>query len=103
MVLLQTALLLVILTMSSALLASVAPAADAKYFRSDDGVMDSAAALPDNFEAPESMVWRVPLDPGHSTPVMHSGKIFLTTYRPDSRQLATVAMEEATGRLLWRN
>jgi len=99
----HSGVLLVITTASPALLASVAPAADAKYFRSDAGVADSAAALPDNFEAPESRLWRVPLDPGHSTPIRHSGKIFLTTYRPDSKQLATVALEETTGRLLWRD
>src|ERR1043166_6546703 len=103
MVLLQTALFLLILTVSSALAASAPPAADAKYFRSDAGLADSAAALPDNFEVPESLLWRVPLDPGHSTPLAHSGKIFLTTDQPDSKQLATVALEEGTGRLLWRN
>ena len=99
----RTVLALIIALAALALLATVPPAADAKYFRSDAGVADSAAALPDNFEAPESLLWRVPLDPGHSTPVTHSGKIFLTTYRPDSKQLATVALEEGTGRLLWRN
>jgi len=103
MPLLRTVLLIVLTTLAPALPASPPPAAEAKYFRSDAGVADSAAALPDNFEAPGNLLWRVPLDPGHSTPVAHSGKIFLTTYRSDSKQLATVALEEATGRLLWRN
>src|SRR5947208_1069959 len=103
MAILQTVLLVVITTVSPALLVSVLPAAEAKYFHSEAGVADSAAALPDNFEAPDGMVWRVPLDPGHSTPILHKGKIFLTTYRPDSKQLATVALKEATGELLWRN
>src|SRR6266478_1068499 len=103
MPLLRTVLLIVLTTPAPALPASPPPAADAKYFRSDAGVADSAAALPDNFEVPESLLWRVPLDPGHSTPLTLSGKIFLTTYRPDSKELATVALEEGTGRLLWRN
>ena len=104
MALLQTVLLLVAITIvSPALLASSPSAAEAKYFRSDAGVADSAAALPDDFQAPESLLRRVPLDPGHSTPVAHSGKILLTTYRSDSKELATLALEEETGRLLWRN
>ena len=78
-------------------------AAETKYFRSDGGIADSTAALPENFEAPANTVWRQKVDPGHSTPLLHGDKIFLTTYRPDSRQLATVALDEATGRELWRN
>src|SRR5438132_14401111 len=85
MTLLQTVLLLVAITLvSPALLASSPSAAEAKYFRSDAGVADSAAALPDNFQAPESLVWRVPLDSGHSTPVTQRGKVLLTRYPPHS-------------------
>jgi len=99
----QAVLFLIVGAATPELVASSPPIAEAKYFRSDAGVADSAAALPDNFQAPESLLWRVPLDPGHSTPLPHSGRIFLTTYGPDSKQLATVALDEATGRLLWRN
>jgi outer membrane protein assembly factor BamB len=79
------------------------PAKDQKYFRSDEGVARSAEALPENLDAPGAQVWRVELDGGHSTPILHGGKIFLTTYRPASKELATVALDEKTGRLLWRN
>jgi outer membrane protein assembly factor BamB len=43
------------------------------------------------------------MDSGHSTPVLRAGKIFLTTYRPDSKELAVVALDEKTGAQLWRN
>ena len=84
------------------MLASDPLAAETKYFRSDAGVARSAGALPENFAAPEALVWRVPLEAGHSTPILHGGKIFLTTYRPESKQLATIALDEGTGRVLWR-
>jgi outer membrane protein assembly factor BamB len=74
-----------------------------KYFRSDAGVASTKGSLPENLDAPEALVWRVALDGGHSTPILHGGKIFLTTWRPQSNQLATVALDAGTGRLLWRS
>ena len=73
-----------------------------KYFRSDAGIASSAGALPDNLETPEFLSWRVALDSGHSTPILHNGKIFLTTWRLESKELATVALDQETGRVLWR-
>ena len=83
----------------------IAPAAAAQfaYFRSNTGVGAGAAASPGDLDAPEVLRWRIPLDSGHSSPILHGAKIFLTTYRPDSRELAAVALDEATGKLLWRN
>jgi outer membrane protein assembly factor BamB len=73
-----------------------------RYFRSDAGLQTGTGALPDNLDAPEALRWRVSLDSGHSTPILAGGKIFLTTYTPATRELAAVALEEATGRILWR-
>jgi hypothetical protein len=80
-----------------------AAGAEFAYFRSNTGVQAGAAALPGNLDAPEVLRWRVPLDSGHSTPILHGSKIFLTTYRADSKELAAVALDEATGKLLWRS
>jgi outer membrane protein assembly factor BamB len=78
-------------------------AAEAKYFRSDAGVVHEAGSLPENLDAPQSLLWRVPLDSGHSTPIFQAGKIFLTTWRSDSKELATVALDQKTGKSVWRN
>ena len=85
--------------------ASLASSAEGslKYFRSDEGVAGSSTGpLPDNFDAAGALRWRVPLDPGHSTPILVNGKIALTTYRADSKELATVALDQQTGETLWR-
>ena len=74
----------------------------ANYFRSDLGVSSSAAALPDNLEAPEALRWRATLDPGHSSPILSAGRIFLTTYREATKELATVALDAEDGHELWR-
>jgi outer membrane protein assembly factor BamB len=87
------------------LLASLAPAAASEraiYFRSDFGVAQAAGSLPADLGTPEALRWRVPLDPGCSTPILHAGKIFLTTWKAESRELATVALDETNGKLLWR-
>jgi outer membrane protein assembly factor BamB len=81
----------------------VAGSAEATYFRSADGVAESGAGpLPDDFAAAGESHWRVPLDPGHSTPVLCSGRVFVTGYRVGSKELATIALDQKTGQTLWR-
>ncbi|MBU6400680.1 MAG: PQQ-binding-like beta-propeller repeat protein [Verrucomicrobia bacterium] len=84
-------------------LAWTACAADSTYFRSDAGVAaPGSGPLPADLDAPDTLCWRVPLEPGHSTPILADGRIFLTTYRAASRELATVALDQRSGRTLWR-
>lgn len=74
-----------------------------KYFRADAGVSQSPGALPEDLNAAEALVWRVPLDAGHSTPILEKGKVFVTTFRSASKELAAEALDPATGKSLWRN
>jgi outer membrane protein assembly factor BamB len=68
------------------------------YFRSDLGVT-AAEGLPEKFDAP---FWKTELPSGHSTPVISNGRIFLTSYDAVSNELATVALDEKSGRKLWK-
>jgi outer membrane protein assembly factor BamB len=54
-------------------------------------------------EAPDALAWRVALDPGHSSPILSGGRIFLTTWREQAKELATVALDSRTGKTLWRS
>ena len=72
------------------------------YFRSDRGLQTGGGTLPENLDAPEALHWQVSLDSGHSTPILVQDKIFLTTFRPDSKELAVMALEQNSGRTLWR-
>ena len=95
-------LLLAFLCAAASTAASVASSADAKYFRSNEGVAGSGAGpLPDDFDDDGKLRWRVPLEPGHSTPVLNSGRIFLTGYRVETKELATVALDQKTRQTLW--
>lgn len=81
-----------------------APAkSEVKYFRSDLGMPESGAgSLPDDLAKPEALLWRVPLDPGQSSPTVCKGSIFLTTYRSATKELATIALDGTTGAVLWK-
>jgi outer membrane protein assembly factor BamB len=78
------------------------PATTPAYFRSEGGVTAGTGTLPDQFDSPETLRWRVALDAGHSTPLLRNGKIFLTTSRAEAQELATVALDETTAQELWR-
>ncbi len=71
------------------------------YFRSDAGLQTGTGPLPDQLEDPAALNWRISLDSGHSTPILCAGKIFLTTYRAEAKELAVVALDEKTGQTVW--
>jgi outer membrane protein assembly factor BamB len=75
-----------------------------KFFRSDHGLGGPACGpLPENLDAPGALRWRVPLDPGHATPIIEGGKIFLTAYHAETHELEVLALDEKTGQTVWRN
>jgi outer membrane protein assembly factor BamB len=83
--------------------AGVAPEPAHQYFRADRGVAVSVGrSLPERFDDAALRCWRVAMDPGHSTPALAGSRLFLTTYRPEARELATVAVDAATGAVLWK-
>lgn len=71
------------------------------YFRHDYGIAKDSLALPADFSKDAKQLWQTPLPPGHSTPCVCGNSIYLTTYRADVKELATVALERATGKVRW--
>jgi outer membrane protein assembly factor BamB len=63
------------------------------------GVSDSAG-LPAEFGPAKNLVWRRELSPGHSSPVIAGGHIYLTGVERD--RLYTYCLEPAGGRILWK-
>jgi len=72
------------------------------YFRSDQGVPPGVSRLPADLNAADALKWRIPLDSGHSTPLVAAAKIFATTYNASKGELATVALRENDGSLAWK-
>jgi outer membrane protein assembly factor BamB len=100
----KTVLLSICVLTCAACFEGHAAESDAQYFRSNHGLADvSCGVLPSQFDAPGALRWRVPLSPGHATPIVSGGKIFLTAYQAESNELAVLALDATTGRILWRN
>jgi len=72
------------------------------YFRSKGGVFSSVTSLPDRLDSPDALHWRASLNSGHSSPIFCSGRIFLTTFNPAREELATMALDAETGKILWK-
>ena len=77
-------------------------AQEVSFFRHDSGVAIGDHALPSDFAKDAKLLWRTPLDKGHSTPCVCGNSIFLTTFRAVEKELATVAIDRATGRMQWK-
>jgi outer membrane protein assembly factor BamB len=86
-----------VLFLASALVASD----DWSQFRGPNaaGVSD-AANLPTSFGPDENVVWKAPVPPGNSSPVVAGDKLYLTGF--DRDRLLTMALDRHTGRVLWR-
>jgi outer membrane protein assembly factor BamB len=72
------------------------------YFRHDSGLIGDKHPLPDDFEKDARLEWRTPLEPGVSTPCISGDTIYLTTFETDNRELATIALDRASGALRWK-
>ena len=81
---------------------SIVQAQEVSYFRHDQGVATGKKPLPSDFESDAKLLWRTSLDKGHSTPCVCGESIYLTTFHADEKELATVAIDRATGRIQWK-
>lgn len=75
--------------------------ADWDRFRGPNGTgVGESANLPVEFGPSRNVIWKTALSPGHSSPILSGTRIFLTAYEAD--KLMTIALDRATGRILWR-
>ena len=62
--------------------------------------VSASTGLPVEFGSAKNVVWRTPLPPGRSSPVVAGEHIFLTA--AEDEKLFTFSLERATGRIEWR-
>jgi outer membrane protein assembly factor BamB len=83
------------------LLLSPQAAGDWPQFRGPNSVgVSPAHGLPVEFGPGKNMVWRTPLPPGHSSPVLSADRIFLTAH--ENERLWVFCLDRQLGRILWR-
>jgi outer membrane protein assembly factor BamB len=74
-------------------------------FRGPNGLgVSSATELPTEFGPERNVVWKTPLPPGHSSPVLTDSHIFVTahTAERDTYKLLVIALDRKNGRERWR-
>src|SRR5215831_12322327 len=82
------------------LLCSVA-SAQWERFRGPNGTgVSETTGLPTEFGPSKNLVWRLDLPPGHSSPIVAGGRVYLTAVERD--QLYVFCVEQASGRVLWK-
>src|SRR5947208_6276183 len=76
-------------------------ASDWPRFRGPNGsgVADASAA-PVQFGPAKNVVWKLPLPPGHSSPILSETSVYLTAF--DNGKLYTYSIDRASGKILWR-
>ncbi|HEX8163959.1 MAG TPA: PQQ-binding-like beta-propeller repeat protein [Pyrinomonadaceae bacterium] len=99
-----------------------AVAEDWPQFRGPNGSGVSASTgLPEEFGPGKNVVWKTPLPPGHSSPVLTRDRLFVTAYvketpvggqpsaggaqgnaREKNHKLLVICLDRQTGKLLWQ-
>jgi outer membrane protein assembly factor BamB len=70
-------------------------------FRGPNGTgVSEAGALPAEFSARKNLVWRIEVPPGHSSPIVSAGRIYLTAV--EHERLYTLSLDRASGRIVWK-
>jgi outer membrane protein assembly factor BamB len=62
--------------------------------------VSNSTGVPAEFGPAKNVVWKTPVPPGHSSPVMTATQIFLTGV--DGEKLVVLALDRKTGKELWR-
>ena len=76
-------------------------AGDWPQFRGPNGLgVSNDRSLPVQVGPDKSVIWKTPLPPGHSSPILAGPYIFLTAY--EDEKLFTICLDRASGKILWR-
>lgn len=83
------------------MMAAASAGADWPQFRGVGGLgLSEDKGLPVEFGPEKNVVWKTPLPPGHSSPILVGKQIFLTAY--EGEKLLTISLDRGTGKELWR-
>ncbi len=76
-------------------------ASDWPQFRGPNcsGLAAPDARLPADIGPTTNVVWKTPLPPGHSSPVVAGDRVYVTAVR--NKRLLTIALDRKDGRILW--
>ena len=84
---------------------AAAAAQEWSRFRGPNGTgVSGASDLPVEFGPEKGVIWKTPLPPGHSSPVLTATRIFLTAHTREKEvyKLYVLGIDRQSGKLLWQ-
>jgi hypothetical protein len=63
------------------------------------GLPEVDRPLPETIGPDDNLLWKTPLPPGHSSPIVHGDRVYVTAVR--DAKLYTIALDRRTGNILW--
>ena len=87
--------------MATLLLCAPLPAQEWSQFRGPNGSgISTSAGVPIEFGPEKNLLWKTPLPPGHSSPVLSRDRIFVTAF--EGSHLFVYCLQQADGKILWQ-
>src|SRR5262245_5343973 len=91
-----------ILVAATIALSGFAPAADWPQFRGPNSSGIGDGAPPVEFGPGRNVLWKTAVGSGLSSPIIARGRVFLTEYDRATKRLATLCLDQQSGKVLWR-
>ena len=79
---------------------SLVAATDWSRFRGPNGSGVAEGTIPTEFGPGKNEIWKTPLPPGHSSPILYGDHIYLTAF--EGPNLFTISLNRSTGKIEWR-
>src|SRR5260370_35114062 len=83
-------------------LSSFASAAEWPEFRGPNSSGIGDGKPPVEFGPSQNVLWKAPVGAGLSSPIIAKGRVFVTEFDRAPKQLATLCIDQRTGKILWR-
>jgi outer membrane protein assembly factor BamB len=87
---------------ATVVLSSFAGAAEWPQFRGPNSSGVGDGKPPVEFGPSQNVLWKTAVGAGLSSPVVSKGRVFLTEFDRATKQLATLCLDQRTGKILWR-
>src|SRR5579872_5336982 len=91
-----------IIVAAIAVLTSLAGAAEWPQFRGPNSSGIGDGKPPVEFGPSQNVLWKTAVGSGLSSPIIAKGRVFLTEFDRPTKQLATLCINQRTGKILWR-
>jgi outer membrane protein assembly factor BamB len=87
---------------ATVVLSMFARAAEWPQFRGPDSSGIGDGKPPVEFGPSQNVLWKTAVGSGLSSPIIAKGRVFLTEFDRPTKQLATLCIDQRTGKILWR-